>query len=504
LVTGTAEDPGFETIVADLARHIARLPPGKALTIAEFSASGLNVWKIVPDGAGTSRVRYWSYDWYSVRAHGQLSQRELLDRIRPDDDSRAVLIRIEAGRIEAGRIEAGASATWDPDDADRAFEMARTAYPPAHPFRSASSVDALLKEAIARVPLPPSVWYELVLLRQSRSGRLELTAQQLFLPEARRGDTRTFTVRCEASDEDGTAFAVVARDAAFSFELVSMASARIAPGIYTVTATLLRRGGVRFDGLPVTPTEDGRSWLDVVAAVPDRLDVIGPAHLIVAIEICGTADEIRARLERAKQLIGTVHDDADGPVTFSVLTYASHSHSRATDDEPVTALAWEETETTALERRLDRLLKRDPPVSTYTRAAQIECMLTEVARRLHGAEATAAGRPVLVTIGDKPAFPSRVDPVTGIIPCPRRNDWRAAFVRLAEDHAGMAFGVIRDDGADDDLPDNPVADIWRHLGTDASATPVAFDDRRFAISLGLLRATTRYLPLPLAVPEGAD
>ena len=68
----------------------------------------------------------------------------------------------------------------------------------------------------------------------------------------------------------------------------------------------------------------------------------------------------------------------------------------------------------------------------------------------------------------------------------------------------MAFGLIRDDEVEVDLPGNPADDIWRNLGTDASATPVAFDARRFAVDLGLLSATMQYLPLPLAVPEGAD
>jgi hypothetical protein len=375
-------------------------------------------------------------------------------------------------------------------------------YRHARAFPSPVSVDDLLEEATARVPLPPSVWYELVLLRRSRSGRLELTAQQLFLPEASRGDIRLFTVRCEASDENGTVFAVAARDAAFNFELVSLASARIPPGTYDITATLLRPGHVRFDGLPVKLTEDGRNWLEVVAAVPDRLDKIGPAHLIMAIELCGTADDLAARVGRVRQLISDVRDGADGPVAFSVLTYASHSHDRRTADEPVTFLAWAQTEARPLDDRLRELDERKPALSRYPRAAQVECMLAEVAQRLHGSEAASAARPVLVTVGDKPAFPHRLDPASGILPCPQRNDWRATFLGLTHDHAGMAFGVIRD-GEPSGAPDRRDDDIWHRLGTDASATLKTFDARSFAVGLGLLSATIHYLPLPLAVSEGA-
>ena len=153
------------------------------------------------------------------------------------------------------------------------------------------------------MPLPSSLWYELVLLRRRRSGRLEFTAQQLFLPEARRGDTRQFTVRCEPSDDNGTVFAVAARDAAFEFQLVSMASAKVPPGTYRLIATLLRPGRVRFDGLPVKLRTDPRDWLDVLAEVPERLDAYGPSHLIVAVECCGTDAQVEARIDRAGQLL---------------------------------------------------------------------------------------------------------------------------------------------------------------------------------------------------------
>jgi hypothetical protein len=496
-VTGTAEDPGVEAVLAELTGTIARLPRGKALTMAEFTTSAVNVWTVRPDRSGTPRVRYGRCDWYALRTWGQLDQGALFDQIRPEDDARVVLAR-------TGPVGSRDPADQDTRDADGAFEMARHEYPQARAFRSLVSADDLLKEATARVPLPPSMWYELVLLRRSHSGRLELTAQQLFLPEARRGDTRPFTIRVEASDENGTVFAVVSRDAAFSFELVSMGSARIPPGSYDVTAALVRLGRVRFDGLPVKLREDGRNWPDVVALVPDRLDLIGPAHLIVAVEVCGTAEVLRSRVDRARQLIGEVRSRADGPVAFSVITYASHSHHRSASDEPVTALAWAETRADPLDHRLDSLQEREPAASLYPRAAQVECMLEEVARRLRGPEAATAGRPVLVTMGDKSAFPPRVDPVSGIIPCPRHIDWQASFSRLVAEYHGMAFGVVRGVADDDDAPEDPADEIWQRLGTDASGTLATFDARRFAVGLGLLRATMQYLPLPLATPDGVD
>ncbi len=496
-MTGAAPDPGAEAITAGLTRDIARLPTGKALTIAEFSPSRVTVWKVLLDSAGTPRVQRRWHDSHSLRILGMLDDTELLDRIRPEDDGSIILARTGQGLMgEAGQ---------DALDADRAFEVAKDAYPGSRVFRSATALDDLLAEATARVPLPPSLWYELVLLRRRRSGRLEFTAQQLFLPEARRGDTRQFTVRCEPSDDNGTVFAVAARDAAFEFQLVSMASAKIPPHTYHLTATLLRPGLVRFDGLPVKLRSDPRAWLDVLAEVPERLDVYGPSHLIVAVEACGSAEVFETRIDRAEELIADVQDTADGPVTFSLLTYAAHTHNRMTGDEAVNVVAWAESNPETLARRLRALRARVPSHVQYSRAAQIECMLAEVTGRLQGPDATAAGRPALVTIGDKPAFPHKIDRVSEILPCPRRHDWRTFLRRLAEAHGGVAFGAIRDSEDDpDDLYEDPADEIWRLLGTDMSASLSAFDPHAFAVGLGLVPPALQYLPFPLVIPDGAD
>ena len=486
MVTGDAGDQVGEAVLDALAGEIGRLTVGKPLTIAEFAPDKVTVWRVRPDNCGTPRVWYWPRTWDSLRGDSALDERALISFALPADDSLVLLART------------GAS-TPPSHDADRGYALAREALPTAEAFRSPVSVDDLLSEAIARVPLPQSQWYELVLLRRSRSGRLEFTAQQLFLPEARRGDTRAFTVNCEPSDENGTVFAVAARDAAFEFQLVLMASAKIPPGRYNVTATLLHRGAVSFDGLPVKLTEDTRNWLDVLASVPERLEVFRPAHLIVAIEVCGSQAEVEARIDRASQFVGAVARDAEGTVRFSLLTYAEHGHDRRVDDEPVTTLAWARDDPDAVERLLTWLRHREPSTSRYGPAAQIECLLASVAEQLRDPEAAEWGRPVLVTIGARTAFPHRIDPVSEILPCPQHYDWRAILRLLSEEHAGMAFGAIRDA----DGPENPSNEVWLHLGTDArSELTSAFDVRPFAVDLGLLSPATQYLPFPLADDEG--
>lgn len=454
------------------------------------------MWRVHPDSCGTPRVWRESRALDLLQAWGMLDEPGLTAYIRPGEGDRMAVAR--TGRATEG-FEAGR-------DADRAFDVAREAYPHAWAFRSATSVDDLLEEATARVPLPSSVWYELVLLRRTGSGRLEFTAQQLFLPEARRDDTRMFTVRCEPSDENGTVFAVAARNAELDFQLLSMKSARIQPGTYTVTATLTRPGSVRFTGLPAKVRDDPRSWLDILAVVPERLDVAGPAHLIVAVEVCGTADDLRDRADRARQLVREAAAGADSPMRFSLLSYGAHTHDRRVPDEPVTPLVWAAADPDVVDQRLERLGARVPARSGHARAAAVECLMADVAVRLHPREEAAAGRPVLVMIGKRPASPHRIDQVSRIFPCPLRNDWRADLRALSEAHAGMAFGAIRD-GADDDddvLGDDPTDEVWRMLGSDAYARADVFNPREFTIELGLRSPSQQYLPFPLLVPEGAD
>jgi hypothetical protein len=492
-VAGAAADADGEAIVSRFSDDIVSLATGKSLVIAEFHTSKVTVWRVRPDSCGTPRVWRESRALDLLQAWGTLDEPALVAYVRPGEGDRMAVARTGRGTegFDAGR------------DADRAFDVAREAYPRAWAFRSAASVDDLLEEATARVPLPSSVWYELVLLRRTRSGRLEFTAQQLFLPEARRDDTRTFTVRCEPSDENGTVFAVAARNAELDFRLLSMKSACLQPGTYTVTATLSRPGSVRFSGLPAKVHDDPRSWLDILAVVPERLDVAGPAHLIVAVEICGTPAELRERAGRARRLVREAAAGADSPVRFSLLSYGAHTHDRRIPDEPVTTLIWSEADPSVVDHRLERLGARVPASSGHARAAQVECLLADVARRLRPPEEAAAGRPVLVVIGRRPASPHRIDQVSRIIPCPLRNDWRADLRGLSEAHAGMAFGAIRDGTENDDpFGDDPSDEVWQLLGTDAYARADVFNPGEFTIELGLRSASLQYLPFPLLVPEG--
>jgi len=338
-------------------------------------------------------------------------------------------------------------------------------------------------------------FYNVAGLRRSRTGQLHWDMVRLFSPGSAMGSRTAFTARCSPSDEHGTVFAVVATSADGSGrgpEPRSVQSAKIPPGMYRVTAELLPadRGYVRFHDLPAEPREDPRLWPEIVATVPPRLPHDGgPAHLIIAIETSAPdGPTVRKRLEAATELIEYIRDEARDFICYSIITYGPHRIHIGNRDYPEVETAtrvWAVTANDAL-TALDRVSGQGPEPFGYPWAAQLECVLADLEGALTGQE----GRPVLVTVGTRPPFPPRLDPVTEIIPCRRRTDWSVPMSRLGR-HAGIKFGAIRDD----DLGDR----LWRRLGGDA-ITVGDFDARGFARALGLTSATARPTAPPIALP----
>ena len=335
--------------------------------------------------------------------------------------------------------------------------------------------------------------YGLVALRRSRNGKLRFDRVPLFGPGADTGYTMSFNIRCLPSDDHGMVFATFAESPADPDtppRLLVMQSAKVPPGSYLLTAELLDPypGHVRFRGLPVTLRDDPRSWDEIIAAVPARLPAgTGPAHLIAAIEISGDSDMVLRRLQRVTALFEHVAEASAEPASYSVITYGPHhiNSNRETYPEiPVRTLAWAASAEQALEI-LGGLAHHGALARGYPFAAQLECVLAELADRLTGRE----GRPVLVTAGARPPHPPRTDPETRFIPCPKHNNGLAIRNGLQARHLGMGFGAIRDPGREDSL--------WEQLGSDV--TNSAFSAPDFAERLGLTGQPVQLVPLPLLV-----
>jgi hypothetical protein len=331
--------------------------------------------------------------------------------------------------------------------------------------------------------------YELVVLDQTADGELELSTLGLFFPGAGPGDRKRFRIRCAPGpQEHGTAFVLVESERAHDFAIMSVQSANVPPGTYSLTAELTGPSAVTIHGLPSPLHEDGRSWDDIAEATPDRVERLGPRHLIVAVEFSGEPDHVRDRLDRARWLIRRVQEGADDELRVSLLTYGPHKVLRTELEQPPRLLTWAESGEAAL-GELALLGEQEYPPLGYWRAAQLECLLTMLAGRVK----PDGSRVVLVTIGSRPAFPPELDAVSQIIPCRNRRDWREPVETLTK--RGVTFGAIRDHDENDE--------IWYALGHSALARLSTVELRRFAIDLDLIVDTFQTIPLPLKVKEGA-
>lgn len=431
------------------------------------------MWKIHREPNGTPSCRYWDPEpWLSLYGNDELDQAGLRDIVFLDDASPVILVRT----------------SLDGPRAEEAYHLLSS-----NPqVKFAATCDEPLPKLLDQVLTNDGLtqFYELVVLCQSKSGRSELATHKLFPPGSQRGATRTVSVRCEATDEHGTAFAVVAFAMDGSVRLVSIKSVKLAPGSYPITVELRRPGRVSFNGLDGEFRPEHRSWTRLVSSLPERLAVVPAAHLICLVEASGAADEVDERLRRAEQLIQAL------PGTLvSLLTYGPHAVGR--DPEvPLETVLWAESASVALEQ-LDRIHDRGPLPLGYRSAAQIECALTAVADRLAEKDSRSGWRDrrvAVVTVGLRPAFPPSRS-LTRHIPCRDRNDWRDKLRQLDRHPAGVAFGAIVDSNTDDD--------IWQYLGRDARAFGGAFDARTFAARLGLVSPSAGVVPFPLLASEGS-
>jgi hypothetical protein len=203
----------------------------------------------------------------------------------------------------------------------------------------------------------------------------------------------------------------------------------------------------------------------LVTAVQRTLGKHQVTHLICAVETSGTRDQVLKRISRTEKLVQLAEDEAGVRVVMSVVSYGEHVYIRGEPDNPTRILTWANSPNSALSA-LRGLRDHGIQESSYPGAAAIECMLAEVARRLISEEC----RPILVSAGSRAPFPVRLDTATQILPCPRRNDWRAELQRLRR-YPGMSFGAIHDSAVDDE--------VWNQLGG-------GFDVRKLATSIGLL------------------
>ena len=474
-------DPGTDEFFGRVVGEAASLGVEEVITIAEFAPEQATRWELSFDLTGAPRVTASRVPWADLTDDDcPLSQARLEDHIRPVTPARFLLACVRPAGTAADAPSARASQTT-------AFDLATRLYQGIPAYHVAVPVGDLIRAARKEFPL--ALWYRLAMLRACPDGTLIMTTQRLFPPGALRGDQRMFEIWVEPSEDARTAFVVLALDDDADrpdYRLVSVQSAQLPPGPHQVTATLVRPGLVRFDGLPGPLTGDPRSWAEVKAAVPGHIPASHPAHLVIAVELCGPQLQYAQRVDCAIRLIQDVADGARAPIRYSLVGYGSHVFPRMKDEPPIEELCWSDEAPMAL-AALSRLRNRQALTGGSAHAAKLECALHHVAGRL-ATGSMVDDRPVLVTIGTLPPFPCAQD-AGEALPCKQGLDWRKTVGAMTDRHDGMAFGAVYDG--------EPVAEAWRFLGSHARALPAGFASRQFAAALGLITPAPPAMPLPL-------
>ena len=473
--SGSESDDFFRRVISET----SRLGPGESVTIAECAPERATRWEVRLDPVGTPIVTAWSASWPDLSgAAGTLSAGELGKHFTPATRGRLLIAHVHP-----------ANGTADPGQGPDAiaFDHVTRLYSGASVYRLTEPAGDLIRAARKAVPL--TQWYELAALRPGPDGKLILTTQPLFPPGAVSGDKRQFGTWIEPAEEPRTAFVVLAHEDDADtphYRVVSQQSAPLPPGPHPVTARLLRPGLVRFDGLPEPLSDDPRTWDEVLAAIPGRIPVFRPAHLIIVIELCDPQLRYAQRVDCAVRLIQDVDDGARAPVRYSLVGYGSHAYVRMTREDPIEELCWGDDAPVAL-GALGRLGNRKALADGSGHGAKLECALHHVAGRLAPGDRTDE-RLVLVAIGTRPPFPHEQG-TDAALPCGRGLDWRKVLHGMTERHHGMAFGAIYDG--------EPPAEAWLMLGSHAHGRPSGFASRQFATTLGLIRPGLPAMPLPL-------
>lgn len=472
----------FDDDVQDaLCREFDQLALEESFTIAEFADDTVTIFEISRDRHGTPAPFWWEY---------RFNDNELAGDTEPDQWSGAMVDPTQFyRRVAPGFI------VYTPNPLASGIRKLMPGPSREVPvYQCQESLRRLLLGAMKASPLV--LGYELAVLKRipaSRTGpeRLALTGHPLFFEGQSRGRRATVRVNIHPTDDDGTTFAVITREAhrslprqTWPMRPLQIQAADVPPGRYELTAVLTRPGQVRFQGIPQLAelTNSDRSWDDLEHLVPRQLATRVPVHLVCMVELCGSDDRLQQRIDRLEELVTGV---LDGGLTLrvSVVAYGAHGVTWRVDDRGPEIRAWARPGGEAI-RALRGLTGRRVDAREYQRAAQLECALQLVGEQLLPTD----GRPAIVAAGGRPAHPPGLDTGRQIIPCPYRVDGMSEFARLLH-LPEIKFGALRDPKCSGGL--------WEQLGRDAVATiDDVMDVEGFAASLGL-RMEAQIVPFPV-------
>lgn len=336
------------------------------------------------------------------------------------------------------------------------------------------------------------------------TGVVRLRARPLFRPGDLPGTEASVALRRVPGDRAPVTLAVAVNghtDGAGNPEAdPTIISAHILPRpvdpAYQLRAVLDAPGRIRFTE-PCGITAAAQPWTDILAAVPQKVDVRpGPVDLVCAIELAGTKRQVDRRRELVRELLEELaaeYPDLDpAPLRVGLLGCTDHVFAPGEERRRVVRRAPLQPPAMAL----TALARFRGAEIRYPPAAPIEDLLYEAYRTLAPASRDAGRVSRLLLVAGRAPHPHRLGP-DKVQPCPFHCDWP----RTAR---ALAASGIKTVAVADTMPARAArAAFWTaaapaglHALPDASAGKVAED-------LGVLVRNSQRIGVPLAAGTGA-
>lgn len=516
----TSRAMGEAAVIAAISTRLRELSDAGTITIAEVGPEGVGVTRVSMDESGAPRLRAaqpvmtWPELAPMLSAHEDERLFQLagglagLDRALLDK-SLADVAKLACGHARAGGGDASDEmlvlcqpAGWQVledvaklliDGAQRA-RLARMAGLPAQG-------NGLLSTFADRVPLLRGYGVVVAVIAPA-TGTVTIETRPLFHPGDTRGKESVLTFRRVPGDGGTITLAVaISRSPAdpvassgtqlngAALEVVSLHSVPLPDErVYSVRAVLDAPGQVRFTE-PRGTTRLSRPWREVLAGIPDRVDVRdGPVDLVCALELGGskaTVDRRRDLIRDLLEYLATVYPGDGERLRVGILGCTDHVFAPGQQEQRVVRRA----SLGALAGAQTALARFQGVNIRYPDAAPLEDLLHVAQGMLaESREAGRAGR--LLLVAGRRAHPKKL---TNLVhPCPFHCDWRELARGLA--HARVPVVAVVDA-----MPGRAAkAEFWSQVARAGVHGLGDISAREVAADLGLTVRPQQCIGIPLA------
>ena len=501
---GTVGEQALRGIVADTLRGLSAPGPADASasassTIAEIDASGITVTRARLDQFGSPQITpdersaAWA-DLLPMLSRAEAERHfQLAGGIAGLD--RASLwesLRHEVpGRTEGCVLVVCRPAGWR--IVERAALLACAGRPSVRLVRAVAPEDGTAPgRLVSSVATEGPVLREYVVpvaIADPLTGDVRVQSSPLFAPGDPVGAEALLSLRRLPGDRGDIAVAVMVGngEAPRLLSLLSVPQPRAAA--YHLRAMLDGPGRVRLTQ-PAGQQPESRSWPEILAGLPSRVDVLlCPVDLVCAMELSGPRERVRQRQELVRDLLTLLDAEYPEPGRLRVALAGCTDHVFDPGRERRKVVLT--TPLGSAGQALSMLGKAAGNEARHPSAAPLEDLLHEAAGLLCGSPGEHRAARLLLVAGRLPhPYPLNRD---NVHPCPLRYNWRAELRRLTGRGAARCVTVA------DEIPGRQVLRaVWQELGRAGLHQLSASNAQEIGEDLGVLVRHAQRIPIPLA------